>query len=79
MLGQVKALEGEVKKVKEHEEHYMYKVGMMKLLRFFGEQKIGAIVFTLCLQAKEWKNRCLKYERTLVSNKVLFKWKCVDL
>jgi len=41
----VKALEGEVKKVKEHEEHYMYK-------------------------AKEWKNRCLKYERTLVSNKI---------
>merc|ERR1719184_214283 len=41
----VKSLEVEVKKVKEHEEHYMYK-------------------------AKEWKNRCLKYERTLVSNKI---------
>merc|ERR1712181_26632 len=41
----VKTLEGEVKKVKEHEEHYMNK-------------------------AKEWKNRCLKYERTLVTNKI---------
>jgi len=42
---EMKTLEGEVKKVKEHEEHYMNK-------------------------AKEWKNRCLKYERTLVSNKI---------
>merc|ERR1712110_449217 len=41
----VKYLEVEVKKVKQHEEHYMEK-------------------------AKEWKNRCLKYERTLVSNKI---------
>jgi len=41
----VKSLESEVKKVKEHEEHYMNK-------------------------AKEWKNRCLKYERTLVKNQI---------
>merc|ERR1712013_673660 len=41
----VKSLEREVKKVKEHEEHYMNK-------------------------AKEWKNRCWKYERTLVKNQI---------
>ena len=35
----MKALEGEVKKVKEHEEHYMYKVGKIKLYRFFLENK----------------------------------------
>ena len=44
----MKALEGEVKKVKEHEEHYMYKVGMMKLLGFFWRTKnLGNCIHTL--------------------------------
>ena len=62
--------------MKEHEEFYQNKVGLNWDTSTFSkssEMTTGADILKLYLQAKEWKNRCLKYERALVSNKVHFK------